>query len=116
MQTGIDFPARPEKDIEIIEKEIEKREKKTKKRKKKEKLTKKKKKKTPKKKPIIRKKRSDKGKKRKKTTKTQPTSLADRNKAKELLLEEFKLGLITKKEYRSKVKKIENMYDKGGKI
>ena len=50
------------------------------------------------------------GKKRKKKTTAQPTSLSDRNKAKELLLEEFKLGLINKKEYRTKVKKIENMF------
>jgi len=45
-----------------------------------------------------------------------PTPLADKNKAKELLLEEFKLGLITKKEYREGRKKIEDMYAKGGKI
>lgn len=44
------------------------------------------------------------------------TSLADKNKAKELLLEEFKLGLKSKKEYREEVKKIENMFNKGGKI
>ena len=44
------------------------------------------------------------------------TTLADKNKAKELLLEEFKLGLKTKEEYRAEVKKIENMYKKGGKI
>ena len=32
----------------------------------------------------------------------------EKNKAKELLLKEFELGLITKKEYKAKVKKIEN--------
>ena len=117
LKTNIDFPKRPEKDIKIIEKEIEKREKTTKKRKETKKLKKKKdKNKTTTKKPTIRKKRSDVGKKRKKKTTAQPTSLSDRNKAKELLLEEFKLGLINKKEYRTKVKKIENMFDKGGKI
>lgn len=51
-----------------------------------------------------------------KEEKGQPTPLKDRNRAKELLLEEFKLGLITKKEYRQKVQKIEDMYEKGGKI
>lgn len=45
-----------------------------------------------------------------------PTPLKDKNRAKELLLEEFKLGLITKKEYRVKVQKIEDMYGKGGKV
>ena len=49
-------------------------------------------------------------------TKTTSTPLADKNKAKELLLEEFKLGLKTKSEYRKEVKKIENMFSKGGKI
>jgi hypothetical protein len=48
--------------------------------------------------------------------KGRPTPLKDKNRAKELLLEEFKLGLITKKEYRVKVQKIEDMYGKGGKI
>lgn len=42
------------------------------------------------------------------------TTLADKNKAKELLLEEFKLGLIDKNEYRAKAKQIEDMYSKGG--
>jgi len=51
-----------------------------------------------------------------KKEKGKPTSLKDRNRAKELLLEEFKLGLITKKEYRQKVQKIEDMYEKGGEI
>jgi hypothetical protein len=45
-----------------------------------------------------------------------PTPLKDKNRAKELLLEEFDRGLITKKEYRIKVQKIEDMYGKGGKI
>ncbi len=48
--------------------------------------------------------------------KGEPTPLKDRNRAKELLLEEFKLGLINKKEYRQKVQKIEDMYETGGKI
>ena len=48
--------------------------------------------------------------------KGRPTPLKDKNRAKELLLEEFKLGLITKKEYRVKVQKIEDMYGKGGKV
>lgn len=48
--------------------------------------------------------------------KGKPTPLKDRNRAKELLLEEFKLGLINKKEYRQKVQKIDDMYAKGGKI
>ena len=52
----------------------------------------------------------------KKEDKGQPTPLKDRNRAKELLLEEFKLGLINKKEYRQKVQKIEDMYEKGGKV
>ena len=45
-----------------------------------------------------------------------PTPLKDKNRAKELLLEEFDRGLITKKEYRVKVQKIEDMYGKGGKV
>jgi hypothetical protein len=48
--------------------------------------------------------------------KGRPTPLKDKNRAKELLLEEFKLGLINKKEYRVKVQKIEDMYGEGGKI
>ena len=43
-----------------------------------------------------------------------PTPLADKNRAKELLLEEFRLGLITKKEYREDREKIDKMYQKGG--
>ena len=49
-----------------------------------------------------------------KKPKIQRTSLADKNKAKEILIEEFKLGLKTKAEYRKAVEVIENMYDKGG--
>lgn len=48
--------------------------------------------------------------------KGKPTPLKDKNRAKELLLEEYKLGLISKKEYRQKVQKIEDMYGKGGEI
>lgn len=46
----------------------------------------------------------------------QPTPLRDRNRAKELLLEEFKLGLITKEEYLDERKKINDMFNKGGKV
>ena len=49
-----------------------------------------------------------------KEDKPKRTSLADKNKAKELLLEEFKLGLIDRDEYRAKAKKIEEMYKDGG--
>jgi hypothetical protein len=44
--------------------------------------------------------------------------LKDRNRAKELLLEELKLGLITKEEYLDERKKINDMfkYEKGGKV
>ena len=52
----------------------------------------------------------------KKITKLEPTPLKDKNRAKELLIEEFKLGLITKKEYRVKIKAIDEMFDKGGLI
>jgi len=52
----------------------------------------------------------------KKITKREPTTLKDKNRAKELLIEEFKLGLITKKEYRIKIKAIDEMFDKGGLI
>jgi len=52
----------------------------------------------------------------KKITKREPTPLKDKNRAKELLIEEFKLGLITKKEYRIKIKAIDEMFDKGGLI
>jgi|TARA_R100000479_G_scaffold174816_1_gene124055 hypothetical protein len=44
----------------------------------------------------------------------QRTPLADKNRAKEILLEEFKLGLKTKAEYRKAVKEIEEMFDEGG--
>jgi len=54
--------------------------------------------------------------KKKEEPKPQPTPLADKNKAKELLLEEFKLGIWTKEEYREKANAIDNMYGKGGTI
>lgn len=47
-------------------------------------------------------------------TKEKRTPLADKNRAKEILLEEFKLGLITKAEYREGREKIDNMYKEGG--
>jgi hypothetical protein len=52
----------------------------------------------------------------KKKEERQPTPLKDRNRAKELLLEEFKLGLITKEEYLDERKKINDMFKKGGKV
>ena len=54
--------------------------------------------------------------KSKKKQKKTSTPLADKNKAKEILLEEFKLGLKTKEEYRKEVKKIENMFKEGGEV
>ena len=72
------------------------------------------------KKPVLKKAKKPVVKKAKKPVvkkpKIQRTSLADKNKAKEILIEEFKLGLKTKAEYRKAVEIIENMYDKGGLI
>jgi len=68
--------------------------------------------KTKAKKPVVKKAKKPVAKK----PKIQRTSLADKNKAKEILIEEFKLGLKTKAEYRKAVEIIENMYDKGGLI
>ena len=48
--------------------------------------------------------------------KPQPTPLADKNKRIELVLKELELGLLTKKEAKEKIKKIDNMYNKGGTV
>ena len=44
------------------------------------------------------------------------TTLAEKNKAIELLLKQFELGLIDKDEFRSEKKSIMSMYEKGGSI
>tara|TARA_R110000851_G_scaffold8011_2_gene30867 strand:- start:36614 stop:37495 length:882 start_codon:yes stop_codon:yes gene_type:complete len=48
--------------------------------------------------------------------KTTPTSLADKTKAIDSLVEQFKLGLIDKEEFRTEKKEIKDMFEKGGKI
>lgn len=53
---------------------------------------------------------------KKDTPKTTAPSLADKNKAIELLLEQFKLGLIDKDEFRAEKKSIMDKYGKGGKL
>lgn len=115
----VKFPKRVDK---VIKKEVEKRIETEEEEKKRVKLEKKAEKKR-KKKSIVDLKKGKKKTTIKKTpvkptkkTKTTSTPLADKNKAKELLLEEFKLGLKTKAEYRKEVKKIENMFSKGGKL
>jgi hypothetical protein len=48
--------------------------------------------------------------------KRQPTPLADKNKRIELVLKELELGLLTKKEAKEKIKKIDDMYNTGGNV
>jgi hypothetical protein len=118
-EEGVDLPKVAPKPIEIEERklviidELEKEEKERR-----EKETPKKKKGRPKKIDQEEKKPLPKiGKKKpieKKKDIEKPTPLADKNRAKELLLEEFRLGLITKKEYREDRDKIDKMYQEGG--
>jgi hypothetical protein len=93
-----------------VEKEIEKREEEVKKKQEERKKQEKKKLPKDKKKKVVPPKEVPAEPKR------QPTPLADKNRAKEILLEEFKLGIWTKDEYREKANKIDNMYSKGGKL
>jgi len=104
LKKKVKFPKRVDKKIKTeVEKRIEtEEEKKADKKRKKTALPKKKKKTT--KKPV------------KPKVERKPTPLADKNKAKELLLKEYELGLITKKQYLADRKKIDEMFKKGGKI
>ena len=107
LKKKVKFPKRVDKKVK---KEVEKRilteeEKKADKKRKKKELPKKRKKKDEKKKPVI-----------PKVEARKPTPLADKNKAKELLLKEFELGLITKKQYLADRKKIDELFSKGGKV
>jgi len=117
-EDGVKLPKTPPKPSEVDTRKkviIDKREEEEKKRREKEKPKKKrgrpKKTEEEKKKPLPKKKKKPIDKR-----KVERTPLRDKNKAKELLLEEFKLGLITKKEYREKSNKIENTYSTGGKL
>tara|TARA_Y100001972_G_C7647127_1_gene325262 strand:+ start:164 stop:1063 length:900 start_codon:yes stop_codon:yes gene_type:complete len=107
LKKKVKFPKRVDKKVK---KEVEKRilteeEKKADKKRKKTELPKKDKKKDKKKRPVT-----------PKVETRKPTPLADKNKAKELLLKEFELGLITKKQYLADRKKIDNLFSKGGKV
>ena len=112
LKKKVKFPKRKDVKVEIEKRIKTEEEKKADKKRKKAELPKKKKKP---KKPVTKPKTEPKKEKKPPLTR-RPTPLADKNKAKELLLKEYELGLITKKQYLADRKKIDELFSKGGKI